>query len=109
MEEIMQHLITSNYFSIKREQIDGVSGAIRYFQGKNTVMTRVVGPYHKSNVDPELSIRVNVQSKGNLNPVSLLAVNQTIRRESHDCPSEHYLRRKISAKSSPNIHLDIGP
>ena len=65
----MQHLISSGYFSIKREQVDEASSAVRYFQGRNTLMTRVVGPYHKSNVDPALTIRVNIQSKGNLNLV----------------------------------------
>ena len=71
MEAVMTQLISTNYFSIKRETIDNASGAIRYFQGKNTLLTRIVGPYSKSNQEPNLTIRVNIQSKGNFNNVEL--------------------------------------
>jgi hypothetical protein len=60
MSDSIAPLISRNFFSARREAVSVGASSLRYFQGRNHVLTTINGPENYNTPDMQLSIRVQV-------------------------------------------------
>lgn len=60
----MEELFRQSYFGMKRENVNNATVALRFFQGRNHLLTAVTGPEHGSSPEMTLSLKVSIQPRG---------------------------------------------
>lgn len=62
----VSELFSSGYFGVRREAVGGATVALRYFQGRNHLLTAIAGPEHANSQEMALGLKVTVQPRGDL-------------------------------------------